>query len=44
MGERRYCVAKHFLECCTSEGKFDNLKIKLTESVNIIDDLLGKKL
>ena len=38
------CAAKHFLECCTSDGKFDNLKIQLIESVNVPIILLEQKL
>ena len=34
----------HYLEYCTSGGKFDNLKIQLTESVNVFGNLLGQKL
>ena len=34
----------HYLQYCTSGGKFDNLEIQLTESVNILDNLLGQKL
>ena len=37
-------VAKHFLVCCTCEGKFDNLKIQLKESVNVPNNLLEQKL
>ena len=39
-GKKRCGAAKHFLACCTSEGKFDNLKIHLIESVNVPDILL----
>ena len=28
-GKKRCGRAKHLLECCNSEGKFDNLKIQL---------------
>ena len=43
-GKKRCSTAKQFLECCTSEGKFDNLKIQLIESVNVPDILLEQKL
>ena len=34
----------HYLEYCISGGKFDNLKIQLTESVKVFGNLLGQKL
>ena len=34
----------HYLEYCTSGGKFDNLMIQLTESVTVFGNLLGQKL
>ena len=43
-GKKRCVAAKHFLICCTSEGKFDNLKIQLIESMNVRDILLEPKL
>ena len=43
-GKKRFGAAKHSLECCASEGKFDNLKIQLIESVNVPDILLGQTL
>ena len=43
-GKKRCSAAKHFLECCTSKSKFDNLKIQLIESVNVPDILLEQKL
>ena len=43
-GKKRCGTTKHFLECYTSEGKFENLKIQLTESVNVPDNLLEQKL
>ena len=43
-GKERCGAAKHFLGCYTSEGKLDNLKIQLIESVNIPDILLEQKL
>ena len=36
-GKKRCGAAKHFLKCCTGEGKFHNLKIQLIESVNVPD-------
>ena len=41
---KRCGVVKHFLEFCTNEGKFENLKIKLIESVNVLDNLLEQTL
>ena len=38
-GKKRFGAAKHFLECCIREGKFDNLKIQLITSVNASDIL-----
>ena len=43
-GKKRCGAAKNFLECCTSAGKFDNLKIQLIEFVNVPDNLLEQKL
>ena len=43
-GKKRCGAAKHSLECCSSKGKFDNLKIQLIESVNVPDNLLEQKL
>ena len=43
-GKERCGAAKHFLGCYTSEGKLDNLKIQLIESVNIPDVFLEKNL
>ena len=43
-GKKRCSAAKHFLECCTIHGKFENLKIQLIESVNVPDSLLKQKL
>ena len=37
--KKRCGTAKHFLECSTSEDKFDNLKIQLIDSVNVSDVL-----
>ena len=37
-------TAKHILECCTSEGKFDELRIQLIESVNVPDISLEQEL
>ena len=37
-GKKRCGEAKYFLECYTSEGKFDNLKNQLVESVNVPDN------
>ena len=39
-GKQRSGAAKHSLECCSSEDKFDNIKIQLMESVNLPDNLL----
>lgn len=36
-GKKRFGAAKHFLEYRTSESEFDNLKIQLIESVNILE-------
>ena len=33
----------YFLEFCTSESNFDDLKIRLIESVNLPDNLLEQK-
>ena len=41
-GKRRCDTAQHFLECCTSESKFDNLQIQLIESLNVPDNLLER--
>ena len=38
--KRKKMAAKHFFKCCTSEGKFDDLKIQLSESVNVPDNSL----
>ena len=38
------CRTKHFLECCTTQCKFDEIKIKLIESVNVPDNLVEQKL
>ena len=35
---------KHFLECCTTQCKFDEIKIQLIESVNVPDNLVEQKL
>ena len=43
-GKKRWDPAKHFWECCTSEVKFDRLKIQLIESVNAPDNLLEQNL
>ena len=43
-GKKRCGAAKHFPECCTSDGKFDNLKIQLIKSVNVPVILLEQKL
>ena len=43
-GRKRCGAAKHFLECCASECKFDNLKIQLIEFVYVPDILLQQKL
>ena len=43
-GKERCDAVKHFLGSCTSEGKLDNLKIQLIESVNVPDILLEQKL
>ena len=43
-GKKRRGAANHFLECCTSESKFDNLKIQLIEFANVPDNLLEQKL
>ena len=43
-GKLRCGAAKHFLECYTSEGKFDNLKIQLIESMNVPDIFVEQKL
>ena len=43
-GKKSCGAAKHFLECCTIEGKFDNLKIQLIVSVNVPNGLLEQKL
>ena len=43
-GKRRCGIAKNFLECCTSGGKFDNHTIHLIESINVPDNLLDQKL
>ena len=43
-GQKRCDAAKHFLECYTSEGEIDNLKIQLIESVNVPNILLERKL
>ena len=37
-------AAKHFLECCTSDGKYINMKIQIIVSVNVPDILLEQKL
>ena len=37
-GKKRCGAAKYFLECYTSEGRFDNLKNQLIESVNVRDN------
>ena len=39
-GKKRCGTAKRFLECCTNESKFDNLKIQLIESENVPNNLL----
>ena len=41
--KKRCGAAKHFLECCTGESKFDNFKIQRIESVNVHDNLLEQK-
>ena len=43
-GKKRCFSAKNFLGCCNSEGKFDDLKIELIESVKILDNLLDQRL
>ena len=43
-GKKSCGAAKDFLECCTSDGTCDNLKIQLMESVNLPDNLLEQKL
>ena len=44
VGKKRCFIANHVLGCCNSEGKFDDLKIELTESVKILDNLLDQRL
>ena len=43
-GKRRCGIVKHFLECCTSGDKFDNLTIHLIESMNVPNNLLDQNL
>ena len=42
--KKKHGAAKHILQCCISESKFDNLKIQLIESVKVYYNLLEQKL
>ena len=42
-GKKRCGAAKYFLKCCTRNGKFDNPKIQIMESVNVPENLLEKQ-
>ena len=43
-GKKRCGAVKYYLEFWTSEGKSDNLKIKLVESVSVPNNFLEQKI